>query len=330
MTLKEYQERALETDQARDGPADEKAIMVPLLGLAGETGSLLTEYKKRFREGKAYQIFKDRIAEELGDILWYVSSIASKAQLNLEEIADLNLHKIASRWLPPQHALGGRRHLFDDAFPASQQFPRHFRIQIEETGIDGKVKVALQMDGQPLGNALTDNAYEEDGYRYHDIFHLGYAAVLGWSPVIRKLMGRKRKSDPKMDEIEDGGRAAAIEEGISALVFDYARDHSFLENVDHVSYETLRTVKQLTRHLEVAECSENEWQDAILQGFAVWRQFRLHRRGVLVGDLHKKTIEFELKPKGRTGVNPARPTSRGNASKSSSASRRHGREWRRK
>jgi len=71
-----------------------------------------------------------------------------------------------------------------------------------------------------------------------------------------------------------------------------------------VNYETLRIVKQLTRHLEVAECSENEWQNAILQGFAVWRQFRFHRRGVLVGDLVKRTINFELAPQGKTSTRP--------------------------
>ena len=68
----------------------------------------------------------------------------------------------------------------------------------------------MTMDGAPLGNELTDNAYENDGYRYHDVFHLAYAAVLGWSPVIRKLMDRKRKSDPQIDRIEDGGRATAL------------------------------------------------------------------------------------------------------------------------
>src|SRR5258706_8460255 len=105
--------------------------------------------------------------------------------------------------LPPQQGTNGRRRFFDDSFPPTQQFPRQFRINIEEVEIDGKIKVAMEMDGQPLGDPLTDNAYEEDGYRYHDIFHLGYVAVLGWSPVMRKLMGRKRKKDPKTDEIED-------------------------------------------------------------------------------------------------------------------------------
>ena len=42
-------------------------------------------------------------------------------------------------------------------------------------------------------------------------------------------MRRKRKSDPKVDEVEDGGRAIVIEEGISAMVFSYAERRNFLE-----------------------------------------------------------------------------------------------------
>jgi hypothetical protein len=130
-------------------------------------------------------------------------------------------------------------------------------------------------------------------YRYHDVFHLAYAAVLGWSPVMRNLMKRKRKSNKDADRVEDGGRAIAIEEGISALAFDYAQDHSYLEGVDHVDYGILQTIKHLTRHLEVSECSEHQWQDAILQGFSVWRQLQNIRKGVVVGDLASRTISFE-------------------------------------
>lgn len=294
MTIKEYQEHALLTDQVPDVSKSQQAIIIPLLGLAGEAGTLLTEYKKRLREGAAYQIFKDRIAEELGDILWYVSNIATKANLDLEEIANLNLQKVRNQWLPPENGRGRKPRLLDDSYPAREQFPRTFRIHIEEVKLKGNIKVAMEMDGSALGDPLTDNAYEEDGYRYHDIFHLAYAAILGWSPVTRKLMGRKRKSNLKTDEVEDGGRATAIEEGISALVFDYAKDHSFLEGVADISYTVLRTIKQLTRHLEVAKCSEYEWQNAILQGFSVWRQFRLYQRGIVVGNLRNKTVEFEL------------------------------------
>lgn len=44
-----------------------------MLGLAGETGELLNEYKKHLRDGEAHVLFKDRVAEELGDLLWYIA-----------------------------------------------------------------------------------------------------------------------------------------------------------------------------------------------------------------------------------------------------------------
>jgi|HubBroStandDraft_6_1064221.scaffolds.fasta_scaffold724112_2 hypothetical protein len=50
-------------------------------------------------------------------------------------------------------------------------------------------------------------------------FYLAYVVVLGWSPVIRKLINRKRKSHSNVDSGENGGRAIANEEGISTLVF---------------------------------------------------------------------------------------------------------------
>jgi NTP pyrophosphatase (non-canonical NTP hydrolase) len=295
MKLREYQLDAQKTDQVPGGRKDEShvGIMVPLLGLAGEAGTLLTEYKKWFREGESYQIFKERVAEELGDILWYVANIAFKEGLDLEVIAKENLRKGKSRWFPAQIADPGRMRIFDEAFPESEQLPRKFRIEFNEETCDDGVKVCLRLNGGPLGNELTDNAYEGDGYRYHDVFHLAHAAVLGWSPVMRKLMQRKRKSKKDVDRVEDGGRAIAIEEGISALVFDYAHDHAYLKGVDHVDYGILRTIKHLTRHLEVSACSEHQWQDAILQGFSVWRHLHKLKKGVVVGDMALRTISFD-------------------------------------
>jgi hypothetical protein len=79
-----------------------------------------------------------------------------------------------------------------------------------------------------VGDTLTDASFVADGYRFYDVFHLAHAAVLGWSPVSRSLLGRKRRSDPQIDEAEDGGRAIVIEEGIAALVFAYAASHNYL------------------------------------------------------------------------------------------------------
>jgi NTP pyrophosphatase (non-canonical NTP hydrolase) len=293
--LRDFQFEAKNTDQVPGTRTDENptGIMVPLLGLAGEVGTLLTEYKKWLREGAAYQIFKERVVEELGDILWYVANIASKEGLDLEVVAKENLRKAKNRWLPVQTTEPGRLRLFDEAFPAREQLPREFCVEFSEEICDDGVKVRLKLNGETLGNELTDNAYENDGYRYHDVFHLAYAAVLGWSPVMRKLMGRKRKSNKDVDRVEDGGRAIAIEEGISALVFDYAHDHAYLEGVGHVDYGILRTIKQLTRHLEVSDCSEHQWQDAVLHGFSVWRQLQMARKGAVVGDLVSRAIRFE-------------------------------------
>ena len=82
----------------------------------------------------------------------------------------------------------------------------------------------ITIDGAPAGDELQDNAYVEDGYRFHDIFHVAHAAKLGWSPVLRgKLLNpkRKRSVDPIVDEVEDGGRAIVIDEAIVAYVWEY-------------------------------------------------------------------------------------------------------------
>ena len=63
----------------------------------------------------------------------------------------------------------------------------------------------MDVDGVRTGNPLRDNNYVDDGYRFHDVFHLAHMAHLGWSPVHRALMGRRRLSDPRTAQIQDGG-----------------------------------------------------------------------------------------------------------------------------
>src|SRR5260370_29680805 len=77
MTLDEYQIEAARTDKQKG--RDREELIVPLLGLAGEAGSLLTLYKKWIRDGDDYQILHSRIADELGDVIWYFATIARKA-----------------------------------------------------------------------------------------------------------------------------------------------------------------------------------------------------------------------------------------------------------
>jgi NTP pyrophosphatase (non-canonical NTP hydrolase) len=98
MDMKKYQREALRTDRVpKTSEDDENSLIVPMLGLAGETGQLLSEYKKHLRDGDAYKLFKERVGEELGDLLWYVANVASKFGLDLDQIAADNLRKVGAR-----------------------------------------------------------------------------------------------------------------------------------------------------------------------------------------------------------------------------------------
>ena len=148
----------------------------------------------------------------------------------------------------------------------------------------------MQCDGQLIGDPLTDASHIDDDYRLHDVFHIAYAAVLGWSPVLRSLLKRKRKSNPRADEAEDGGRAIAIEEGISALVFSYAARHQYFQDIGHVDHELLTTIGHMVSHLEVSIRRSADWEKAIIAGFTVWRQLRADGHGTLELDMHGRTL----------------------------------------
>ena len=92
--------------------------MIPLLGLAGEAGELLTEYKKFLRDGESHTLFKERFAEELGDLLWYLSNAATKFGLDLADVAERNLDKVEKRWGPLPE-----REPFDAGYPDKRTIP---------------------------------------------------------------------------------------------------------------------------------------------------------------------------------------------------------------
>lgn len=289
MDLDEYQLEANRTDQ-RPG-TDEGALLFPVIGLSSEVGSLVRHVKKRLRDGDAYEFFNVKMAEELGDVLWYVANLTDKLGLRLEEVAHENLRKVNGRW--PRDGQTLPLPIGDESFPEHERLPRQTHVRFVESQEGEKTIVRLYgPDGTQLGNQLTDNAYTDDGYRYHDVFHLSYAAMLGWSPLTRMFFGVKRDSDPKVREVEDAGRATVIEEAISAFVFDYGRDARFLEDVEHVDFSLLQAIIKLVSHLEVRDRSAHEWEQTILRGFAVWRELYAARGGIVRLDLDARTIDF--------------------------------------
>lgn len=95
MTFNEYQELAKSTAIYPES----SWLVYPALGLAGETGEVAEKVKKLIRDGGRLVTpdFTDSIKKELGDVLWYISALASDLGLTLDEIAEANYQKLKDR-----------------------------------------------------------------------------------------------------------------------------------------------------------------------------------------------------------------------------------------
>jgi NTP pyrophosphatase (non-canonical NTP hydrolase) len=74
-------------------------ILYPTMGLAGEAGEVSNKVKKIYRDKAGKYTLQDRndIADELGDVLWYISQLASDFNICLEGIAEDNIRKLQDR-----------------------------------------------------------------------------------------------------------------------------------------------------------------------------------------------------------------------------------------
>ena len=104
------------------------------------------------------------------------------------------------------------------------------------------------------------------------------------------------KSKPLIDEAEDGARAILIEEGISTLIFQKAKQLNYFESISTVDYALLKMIPDFVKGYEVEKCPLWQWEIAILKGFAMFRKLRQNRGGIVTADLQKREITFrELK-----------------------------------
>lgn len=323
-------------------------------GLFGEIGSVLAELKKEERETLAYPAYRNRLEEEIGDVLWYLTRLTSilcpsllenlptatgsdtprldsplrvalalgsagadlfnairrnahatidelretwiallqvvaRTNLDLGDVARMNLEKTQSRWPGNYNFIP----LFDDGFGEEEQLPRKLAVEFRQVGCDDKKVAILRCNGLNFGDRLTDNIQDPDFYRFHDIFHFAYAVYLGWSPVIRALLHCKRKSALEKDENEDGARARIIEEAISAVVFSRAKEMNLYKGIDHVDYDLLKIIQEYTKGFEVDKVPLWQWETAILRGYEVFRSLREHGGGRVSIDLTKRTLCYQ-------------------------------------
>jgi hypothetical protein len=312
MELREYQEAALRTSEPQLVGPD--AATAATFGLVQAVGSIGRIYKKLSYQKIDPEDHRELMATELGDVLWYTSAVARAFGLNLEDVAQKNLKLTRDRYAVPDD----RRSVgleIEEGCPVTERFPRRLVFKFAERLKEGRPVTCLTLiearpnpfpdgpivgeDGTPkrgfrvgeqFGDCLTDNAHTEDGYRFHDAIHLGFLAVLGWSPIIRRLLLLKRKYRPDFDENEDGARAAYAEEGLSAILARLAEKRNAFKTESDIDGDTLQVFRLATTGLEVSELPAWLWKQAIVEGFSAMSQLIQNGGGYVIADLEQRTL----------------------------------------
>jgi len=100
MNFSEYQTQARVTALYPNAGDD---FIYPTLGLVGEAGEFANKIKKLMRDQQVFKPSevsaetKQEVLKELGDVLWYVSCIASEFDVELNDVAQYNFDKLRSR-----------------------------------------------------------------------------------------------------------------------------------------------------------------------------------------------------------------------------------------
>ena len=94
MTINEYQQLALRTLNPQ---LSEKDVLINgVMGLCGESGEVIDIVKKHLAQG--HSLDKEKIAKELGDVAWYLAETAYAIGYPLEEILQMNIDKLKTRY----------------------------------------------------------------------------------------------------------------------------------------------------------------------------------------------------------------------------------------
>lgn len=261
---------------------------LPLRMLAKDSGEIVVRDLRDVSADKG----GDR-GQTFGRLLGELALVSARHGLRLELIAQENLRKTADRW-PGENPKHVQLQMYGEPH---EQLPLKMEVLFTQRKVGNRIVVVQQMKGVNIGDPLTDNSHRPDGYRFHDVFHLAYAVHLGWSPVIRALLKVKRKSDPRIDENEDGARAIIIEEGIATWIFN----HSARQSPKHyaavvegrLDYALLKTVRGMVSGFEVADLPLWQWERAILDGFRVFRLLFENKGGTVDADLRKRTLTYK-------------------------------------
>jgi NTP pyrophosphatase (non-canonical NTP hydrolase) len=102
VTLNEYQEEAMITDvfdKSQNLLLSAPGFVEKVLGLVGESGEFADKIKKIIRDsnGECSDAKKEELIKELGDVLWYIASIANYLDVDLDQVGAKNIAKLRDR-----------------------------------------------------------------------------------------------------------------------------------------------------------------------------------------------------------------------------------------
>ena len=103
LKINEYQKECLRTESGTRYDTDEVGVVHPslrilngLMGLNGEAGECIDIFKKHLFQG--HELDEEHLAEELGDVAWYLAVTADALGYSLQEIFKMNIEKLRKRY----------------------------------------------------------------------------------------------------------------------------------------------------------------------------------------------------------------------------------------
>lgn len=104
LALNAYQKKAARTMAGSE--LSDANLAIAGLGLAGESGEVADLVKKVV--GHGHPLDRDKLVEELGDVLWYCAMMSTLLGVDLGAVAERNIQKLLKRYpngFDPQRSL---------------------------------------------------------------------------------------------------------------------------------------------------------------------------------------------------------------------------------
>lgn len=95
--LDEYQLWIDSVKSFKGSPDDRIELTWAVTGLTSEAGEVAGEVEKMLRKGETLDNRREKILDELGDVLWYSGAVCNALGISLDDVIEHNIEKINKR-----------------------------------------------------------------------------------------------------------------------------------------------------------------------------------------------------------------------------------------